>query len=146
MKHWGTRPVDLGGASAFTSSNLEKTRYRNEGNFFSASSFFSRWSTHAVTPARGLPVFCMSVTVAVAVLGTHRVLAIYSCSCASAVLFSFFFEGRVVGDENSQICILNKCCDLYSYGRTGRITHTHTYTSVTKKQGLGRKRRGVRGK
>lgn len=55
LKHLATRPVDLGATSAFTSSNLEKTRHWNEGNFFSASYFFFQWSTHAATPTPACP-------------------------------------------------------------------------------------------
>lgn len=62
-----------------------------------------------------LPFSAVTVTA----FGIRHLLAIYSCSCASAVVF---LEGGSNG--NSQICILNKRCDLYSYGRSGRITHT----------------------
>lgn len=54
-----------------------------------------------------------------------------------------FLEGGSNG--NSQICILNKRCDLYSYGRTGRITHAHVCYQETRGE-AERWKEGERGK
>lgn len=73
--------------------------------------------------------------VTVTAFGISCFPAIYSCSCASAVVF----ERRGGVMKTSQICILNKRCDLYSYGRTGCITHAPVCYQET---GVRRQRKG----
>lgn len=83
-------------------------------SFLPAISFFNGQHMLQLPHLPARPLFCMRATVAA--FETRCVLTICSCSC-----------GRDLGGGrhgNSQICILNKCCDLYSCGQTGRVAHT----------------------
>lgn len=128
LKHLATRPVNLGDASAFTSSSLEKTRYWNEGNFFSASSFFFQqhaacafhWSTHAATPT----LACLS----------HFLHQSY---CSWDLGYAEIFENMSVRRGALRYAYQTNAVIYIPADKRGAL---HTRSSVTKKQRWNRKK------